>query len=74
LPDGSEVWLNAGSNLSYYNTSYFKKNREVRLTGEAYFQVVTDRNKPFVVKVNGLDIKPIGKVLEKSKFRSTFQY
>jgi len=27
-----------------------------------------------VVKVNGLDIKPIGKVLEKSKFRSTFQY
>ena len=60
LPDGSEVWLNAGSNLSYNNTSYFKKNREVRLAGEAYFKVVTDRDRPFVVKVNGLDIKALG--------------
>jgi len=60
LPDGSEVWLNAGSNLSYNNTSYFKKNREVRLAGEAYFQVVTDRDKPFVVKAKGLDIKALG--------------
>jgi len=60
LPDGSEVWLNAGSNLSYNNTSYFRKNREVRLAGEAYFQVVTDRDKPFVVKAKGLDIKAVG--------------
>ena len=60
LPDGSEVWLNAGSKLSYNNTSYFRKNREVRLAGEAYFQVVTDRDRPFVVKVNGLDIKALG--------------
>jgi len=60
LPDGLEVWLNAGSNLSYNNTSYFRKHREVRLAGEAYFQVVTDRDKPFVVKVNGLDIKAVG--------------
>ena len=60
LPDGSEVWLNAGSNLSYHNSSYFKKNREVRLTGEAYFKVITDRDKPFVVKAKGLDITALG--------------
>ena len=60
LPDGSEVWLNAGSSLSFNNTAYFKKNREVRLRGEAYFKVITNKNKPFVVKAKGLDIKALG--------------
>jgi len=60
LPDGSEVWLNAGSSLRFNNTSNFKESREVRLTGEAFFKVITNKKNPFVVKTKGLDIKALG--------------
>ena len=46
LPDGSEVWLNAGSTLSY--SPKFKDNRPVKLKGEAFFEVKKSE-KPFVV-------------------------
>ncbi|VAW29213.1 Putative anti-sigma factor, partial [hydrothermal vent metagenome] len=36
LPDGSLVWLNSGSEISY-NNYFFSKNRDIKLTGEAYF-------------------------------------
>ncbi|MBN1181386.1 MAG: FecR domain-containing protein [Bacteroidales bacterium] len=48
LPDGSEITLNTGSSLSY--TSHFnKKIREVTLTGEAFFAVASDKEKPFLI-------------------------
>jgi transmembrane sensor len=46
LPDGSRVWLNAGTTISY--SSVFGKTRQVALEGEAYFEVEKDR-KPFAV-------------------------
>ena len=46
LPDGSTVWLNAGSTLSYSNQ--FKENRPVELSGEAFFDVKKSK-KPFIV-------------------------
>ncbi len=48
LPDGTKVMLNAASSLSYPN-AFDGKSRMVRLKGEAYFEVVPDKSKPFIV-------------------------
>lgn len=58
LPDGTVVWLNAGSELSYKVNS--GKNREVKLSGEAFFKVKTDKKHPFIVQAKGLSIKALG--------------
>ena len=60
LPDGSQVWLNAGSNLHYDNEDFNKNIREVSLNGEAYFDVVKNPEKPFIIHTNKMDIKVIG--------------
>lgn len=59
LPDRSVVWVNAGSSLRY-SLDFNKKNREVLLTGEAFFEVAKDSLHPFVVKSGKLDIKVLG--------------
>jgi transmembrane sensor len=59
LPDGSKVWLNAGSRLDY-NLEFGRKSRIVKLTGEAFFDVKTDSSKPFIVKAGKLAIKAYG--------------
>lgn len=59
LPDGSTIWLNAGSNLKY-SDRFGKKDRQVYLTGEAYFDVKKDRSKIFVVNTSELKIKAYG--------------
>jgi len=56
LPDGSTVWLNAGSALEY-SRGFNTVDREVRLAGEGFFKVKTDKKKPFVV--NAFDISII---------------
>lgn len=48
LPDGTSVWLNSGSTLTY-NTGYGIKNRTVKLEGEAFFDVTHDKKKTFEV-------------------------
>lgn len=59
LPDGSTVWLNAGSYVTYDN-DFTGKTREVTLDGEAYFDVVKQPDRPFVVHVAGYDIRVLG--------------
>ena len=59
LPDGSLVWLNAGSKLTY-NNFFSAENREVTLTGEAYFDVTKNEKLPLVVDCNGLQVKVLG--------------
>jgi ferric-dicitrate binding protein FerR (iron transport regulator) len=59
LPDGTEVWLNAGSNLSY-DEAYGKETRELRLVGEAFFDVAKDAGHPFVIHTKVMDIKVLG--------------
>lgn len=59
LPDGSKVWINSGSKLSYSN-NFSGKTRDVYLNGEAYFDVTKDPNKPFIVHTSGIDIKVLG--------------
>ena len=59
MPDGTKVWLNGNSKLTYNNT-YGYRDREVQLTGEACFDVITDPEKPFIVKAGNLSIKALG--------------
>lgn len=59
LPDGTVVWLNAGSELKY-DLKGGKNSRNVDLVGEAFFKVKTDASRPFIVKTSGLNIKALG--------------
>lgn len=59
LPDGSKVWVNAGTRLTY-DHSFGVKTRSVFLTGEAYFEVAKDKEHPFIVHTPLMDIKAIG--------------
>ncbi|MFC0774901.1 FecR family protein [Terrimonas alba] len=59
LPDGTEVWLNADSKITY-NENFQGKLREVELTGEAFFDVVKDETRPFVIHTNVIDVKVLG--------------
>lgn len=59
LPDGSKVWVNADSRLTY-DQSFGKDTREVTLTGEAYFDVVHDKEHPFIVHTKNIDIRVLG--------------
>jgi ferric-dicitrate binding protein FerR (iron transport regulator) len=52
LPDGTKVWMNAGSTLTY-PTAFTGGERTVTVTGEAYFEVVRNAVMPFKVSVNG---------------------
>lgn len=55
LPDGTKVWLNAGSKLTY-PVLFSDKYRTVKLIGEAYFEVKKDKNWPFVVTADNMNI------------------
>lgn len=59
LADGSKVWLNAASTV-YYPTAFPGKERKVEITGEAYFEVAKDNNKPFIVKVGEMEVEVLG--------------
>lgn len=59
LPDGSSVLLNRHSSLSY--PKRFKSdNREVQLTGEAYFEVSKDQKHPFIVQTEHINVQVLG--------------
>lgn len=58
LPDGSTVWVNAGSTLLY--PSFFNDERKVFLTGEAFFDVAKDTERPFIVSTESIDIMALG--------------
>lgn len=59
LPDGTKVWLNADSKISFAQ-QFVKKTREVYLEGEAYFEVAKDRLKPFIVKSKTQEVEVLG--------------
>lgn len=59
LPDGTKVWLNQGSKLSYYN-NLKGKNRRLALDGEAYFDVEKDAKHPFIISTSEYDVKVLG--------------
>jgi transmembrane sensor len=58
LPDGSKVWMNAHSNLSY--AADFLHNRTIKLRGEAYFEVEHDPKHPFRVMADQIQVEVLG--------------
>lgn len=61
LPDGTLVWLNADSKL-IYPENFQGTTREVQLTGEAFFDVTKDENRPFIIHTNTIDVKVLGTI------------
>ncbi|MCM1504388.1 MAG: DUF4974 domain-containing protein [Muribaculum sp.] len=59
LPDGTEVWLNGDSKLSY-TEDFNKTSRKVDLIGEAYFEVKHDASKPFLVEMGDIEVEVLG--------------
>jgi transmembrane sensor len=59
LADGTKVWLNAASSL-HFPTAFTGGQREVQLTGEAYFEVAKDKEKPFRVMTGDMRINVLG--------------
>lgn len=59
LPDGTKVWLNAGSKLDY-DINYGSQFRKVSLSGEAFFDVVKDAKHPFIVTTSTIRIRVLG--------------
>jgi len=58
LPDGSMVWLNGDSHIRY--PVVFGKNREVRIEGEAFFKVKSDKKHPFLVAAKDIVVRATG--------------
>ena len=59
LADGTKVWLNASSAIKY-PTQFTSGIRQVFLTGEAYFEVTRDPNRPFIVSTSNMEIEVLG--------------
>ena len=59
LPDGSKVWLNAGSTISY-SQGFGYTVRIVRLIGEGYFEVARNEELPFSVESDNVEVKVLG--------------
>ena len=59
LPDGTEIWVNAGTTIKYPN-EFSSEERLVYLDGEAYFSVKKDVSKPFIVRSKTLSVRVLG--------------
>lgn len=59
LEDGTKVWLNANTTLIFPN-QFSGKTREVNINGEGYFEVVSNKLKPFIVKTDKYNVKVWG--------------
>lgn len=59
LPDGSKVWLNADTKI-IYDKSFNNKTREIKLNGEAFFDVAHDAGRPFIIHTDKADVKVLG--------------
>lgn len=59
LSDGSKIWLNSRSELLNIN-GFTAKNRELTLQGEAYFDIKTDKNSPFIINIGNANVSVFG--------------
>ena len=69
LPDGSVVWLNSETKLTYPN-QFTGNRRFVSLEGEAYFEVAKDAKKPFVVQAGEIDVEVLGTCFDLDSYSS----
>lgn len=70
LPDGSEVWLNAGSSMTYPKSFSSKKREVVLKEGQAFFDVVHQSNRPFIVHAKSLDVTVLGTSFDIKAYRN----
>ena len=73
LPDGSQVWLNHHSRIAYQD-DFNSDTRTVTLTGEAFFEVKQDRQKPFIIETNNARIKVLGTSFNVRAYEETNKY
>ncbi len=59
LADGTQVWLNGASSIRFPNV-FLGKEREVSITGEVYFEVARNKEKPFIVKTKEMKVQVLG--------------
>ncbi|MBV2227179.1 MAG: DUF4974 domain-containing protein [Sphingobacterium mizutaii] len=69
LPDGTNIWLNADSRLSYSADLAKINTRKVRLEGEAYFEVSKDAHRPFIVTTAREQITVLGTQFNVNSYR-----
>jgi transmembrane sensor len=69
LPDGTLVALNAMSSLSYPTNFISLKQRRVKLTGEAYFQVSKNKSRPFIVETGQQEVEVLGTKFNVNSYR-----
>lgn len=67
LADGTKVWLNAASSL-HYPKQFTGNERRVELTGEAYFEIAKNKEKPFIVAANRMDVQAVGTVFNVNSY------
>ena len=70
LPDGTTVWLNSDSRLSY-DMTYDLKERNVSLSGEGYFEVAKDPERPFTVHTADYNVTALGTAFNISSYDSS---
>jgi transmembrane sensor len=59
LPDGSKVYMNRNSEFSY-RKNFGKQGRDVKLTGEAFFEISPDATKPFIIDAGKAKVRVVG--------------
>ncbi len=60
LPDNSVVTLNKNSSIEYYSKFTTGSQRNIKLKGEAFFSVTPNKEKPFIIKVNDVEVRVVG--------------
>ncbi|RZK78448.1 MAG: DUF4974 domain-containing protein, partial [Pedobacter sp.] len=70
LPDGSLVWLNSASSLTYTASLFERGRRVVKLSGEGYFEVAKDKAHPFVVETDQQEVEVLGTQFNVNSYES----
>lgn len=73
LVDGTNVWLNARTSLSY-PVKFGKNNRQVVLDGEAYFDVTKDKSKPFIMQTDNYNVEVLGTQFDVNAYSETGEF
>jgi ferric-dicitrate binding protein FerR (iron transport regulator) len=73
LADGTEVWLNANTDLSF-PTQFSDTERKVELNGEAYFKVIHDESKKFIVQTEQYQVNVLGTEFNVKAYRQDHQF
>ncbi|MEA4935527.1 MAG: FecR domain-containing protein [Paludibacter sp.] len=72
LSDGSKLWVNTGTTV-VYPVTFVKNKREIYVDGEVFAEVTHDRNKPFIVRTDKLDVQVLGTVFNVTAYKEDEQ-